>query len=164
LPVPPGFTISTEVCNAFAKSQKMPDAARAEVEAAVARLEQAMGARLGDAASPLLVSVRSGARASMPGMMDTILNLGLNDAVAEGLAAKTKSPRFAYDAYRRFVAMHASIALGVSREPFEHALDEARAHVAKAKGIDLTRLNAEELKRAVPDSEIPAEELKALVA
>ena len=163
LPVPPGFTISTKVCNAFAGTQSIPEEARAEVAAALARLEASMGARLGDATSPLLVSVRSGARASMPGMMDTILNLGLNDAVAEGLAARTKSPRFAYDAYRRFVAMHASIALGVSREPFEHALDETRARVATAKGIDRTRLNAEELKRAVPDSDIPAEELRALV-
>ncbi len=161
LPVPPGFTISTEVCNAYAGT--LPDAARSEIEAALARLEKSMGARLGDPSAPLLVSVRSGARASMPGMMDTILNLGLNDAVAEGLAAKTKSPRFAYDAYRRFIAMHAGIALGVSREPFEHALDETRARVATARGVDRTRLNAEELKRAVPDSDIPAEELKALV-
>jgi pyruvate,orthophosphate dikinase len=164
LPVPPGFTISTEVCNAFAKSERMPDGARAEAEGALSRLETAMGARLGDAAAPLLVSVRSGARASMPGMMDTILNLGLNDAVAEGLAAKSKSPRFAYDAYRRFVSMHASIAMGVSREPFDRALDETRARVATTRGVDRTRLNAEELKRAVPDSEIPAEELRALVA
>jgi pyruvate, orthophosphate dikinase len=163
LPVPPGFTIATTVCNAFAGTQSIPEEARAEVAAALARLETSMGARLGDATSPLLVSVRSGARASMPGMMDTILNLGINDAVAEGLAARTKSSRFAYDAYRRFVAMHASIALGVSREPFEHALDETRARVAAAKGVDRTRLNAEELKRAVPDSDIPAEELRALV-
>ncbi len=126
LPVPPGFTIATTVCTGFATSQSIPDEARAEVAAALTRLEASMGARLGDAAAPLLVSVRSGARASMPGMMDTILNLGLNDAVAEGLAARTKSTRFAYDAYRRFVAMHANIALGVSREPFDHALDETR--------------------------------------
>ncbi|HEX8793071.1 MAG TPA: pyruvate, phosphate dikinase [Polyangiaceae bacterium] len=162
LPVPPGFTISTEVCNGFSRTKRIPDEARAEIEAALGRLEKAMGARLGDAQTPLLVSVRSGARASMPGMMDTILNLGLNDAVAEGLAART-SPRFAYDAYRRFIAMHASIALGVSKDPFDRALDEARARVAEAKGIDRSRLNAEELKRRVPDADIPAEELKALV-
>ncbi|HEY5147578.1 MAG TPA: PEP/pyruvate-binding domain-containing protein, partial [Polyangiaceae bacterium] len=126
LPVPPGFTIATDVCIAFAATQKIADATRADIDAALTRLEKSMGARLGDSSAPLLVSVRSGARASMPGMMDTILNLGLNDGVAEGLASKTKSPRFAFDAYRRFVAMHASIALGVSREPFEHALDEAR--------------------------------------
>jgi pyruvate,orthophosphate dikinase len=163
LPVPPGFTIATTVCNDFALGQKIPEDARAEVATALERLEKTMGARLGDATAPLLVSVRSGARASMPGMMDTILNLGLNDAVVEGLAARTKSTRFAFDAYRRFVAMHASIALGVSREPFEHALDETRARVAASKGVDRTRLNAEELKRAVPDSDIPADELRALV-
>ncbi len=164
LPVPPGFTISTEVCTAFAASPSIPDAVRAEVTTALGRLEKAMGARLGDPGAPLLVSVRSGARASMPGMMDTILNLGLSDAVVEGLAARTTSARFAFDAYRRFVAMHASIALGVSRHPFDQALEEARTNAAKAKGIDRTRLNAEELKRAVPDSDIPLEELRALVS
>ena len=163
LPVPPGFTIGTDVCNVFAKTKRVPEEVRAEVEAAVGRLEKSMGARLGDASAPLLVSVRSGGRASMPGMMDTILNLGLSDAAAEGLAAKTKNPRFAYDAYRRFIAMHAGIALGVSREPFDKALDEARARVAGTKGIDVTRLNAEELKRRVPDADIPADELKGLV-
>src|SRR6202040_879013 len=121
-----GFTISTEVCNAFSVSKRMPDGVRAQVESALARLETSMKARLGDAGAPLLVSVRSGGRASMPGMMDTILNLGLNDAVAEGLARKTDSPRFAYDAYRRFIAMYADVALGVKRALFEHALEEAR--------------------------------------
>jgi pyruvate,orthophosphate dikinase len=163
LPVPPGFTIATDVCNAYTRTGRVPDEVRAEVDAAVGRLEKAMGARLGDAAAPLLVSVRSGARASMPGMMDTILNLGLNDAVAEGLASKTGSPRFAFDAYRRFIAMHSSIALGLSRDPFDGALDDARARVAKAKGIDRTRLNAEELKRRVPDADIPADELVTVV-
>ncbi|HEY6463323.1 MAG TPA: PEP/pyruvate-binding domain-containing protein, partial [Polyangiaceae bacterium] len=126
LPVPSGFTLSTDVCNAYSTTQKVPDDVRADVDAALGRLEKSMNARLGDPQAPLLVSVRSGARASMPGMMDTILNLGLNDAVAEGLAAKTGSARFAFDAYRRFIAMHASIALGVSKEPFDRALDEAR--------------------------------------
>jgi pyruvate,orthophosphate dikinase len=162
LPVPPGFTLSTSVCNAFAQTQRIPEEVRAEVDVALARLSKSVGARLGDASAPLLVSVRSGARASMPGMMDTVLNLGLNDAVAEGLAARTKSPRFAFDAYRRFIAMHASIALGVSREPFDRALDDTRARVATTRGIDRTRLNAEELKRAVVDADIPAEEMKAL--
>ncbi len=164
LPVPPGFTIATNVCVAFAESKGIAKDVRSEVDAALAHLETVQGARLGDPSAPLLVSVRSGARASMPGMMDTILNLGLNDAVAEGLAARTKSPRFAFDAYRRFVAMHASIALGVPRDAFDHALDETRAQVARAKGVDQTRLNAEELKHAIPDSELPAEELKALVS
>jgi pyruvate,orthophosphate dikinase len=164
LPVPAGFTISTEVCSVFARSGRIPDEVRAEVSAAILRVEQSMGARLGDAKAPLLVSVRSGGRASMPGMMDTILNLGLNGAVAEGLALRAGSPRFAFDAYRRFVAMHASIALGVSREPFDRALDASRGRVATAKGVDTTRLNAEELKRIVPDADIPAVELKALVS
>jgi pyruvate,orthophosphate dikinase len=163
LPVPSGFTLATDVCNAYSKTQKIPDEVRAEVDGALARLEKSMGARLGDPQAPLLVSVRSGARASMPGMMDTILNLGLNDAVAEGLAAKTGSARFAFDAYRRFIAMHASIALGMSKDPFDRALDDARGRVATAKGIDKSRLNAEELKRKVPDADIPAEELKAIV-
>src|SRR5580700_1327435 len=93
LPVPAGFTISTEVCSVFARSGRIPDEVRAEVSAAILRVEQSMGARLGDAKAPLLVSVRSGGRASMPGMMDTILNLGLNGAVAEGLALRAGSPR-----------------------------------------------------------------------
>src|SRR5580704_12786279 len=163
LPVPTGFTIATDVCNAFARSGAIPQAVQQAITSAVTRLEKAMGARLGDPSAPLLVSVRSGGRASMPGMMDTILNLGLNDAVAEGLAAQTKNPRFAFDAYRRFIAMHSSIALGLSKEPFERALEDARGRVATARGVDTTRLNAEELKRAVPDSQIPAEELRALV-
>ena len=164
LPVPPGFTIATRVCVAFAESKRIPDDVRSEIDAALSLLETSFGARLGDPSAPLLVSVRSGSRASMPGMMDTILNLGLNDAVAEGLASRTKSPRFAFDAYRRFVAMHANIALGVSKEPFEQALEETRSRVAGAKGVDRTRLNAEELKHLVPDSELPADELKVLVS
>jgi pyruvate,orthophosphate dikinase len=136
LPVPPGFTISTEVCVAYTKTHAVAGDVRAEVDAALARLEKKLGARLGDPASPLLVSVRSGARASMPGMMDTILNLGLNDAVAEALATRTGNPRFAYDAYRRFVAMHSNVALGVSKDPFDHALDTVRARVATTKGIE----------------------------
>ena len=163
LPVPPGFTIATEVCNAFARSRQISDEVRGEVDAALARLESATGSRFGDPSAPLLVSVRSGARASMPGMMDTILDLGLNDAVAHGLAAKTGNPGFAFDAYRRFVAMHASVALGVPKEPFDDALDEARGRVAIAKGIDGSRLNAEELKRRVPDADIPADELESVV-
>jgi pyruvate,orthophosphate dikinase len=163
LPVPPGFTITTEVCNAFAQTKRFPEETRREVEDALARLEKAMNVRLGDPSAPLLVSVRSGARASMPGMMDTILNLGLNDAVVEGLAALSGAPRFAFDAYRRFISMHATIALGVARDPFDAALEEARARVARARGVDLTHYNAEELKRRLPDSDIPAEELRALV-
>ena len=166
LPVPPGFTLSTEVCTAFAAGgdRAISDAVRADVETALARVEKSVGAKFGDAENPLLVSVRSGGRASMPGMMDTILNLGLNDATAKGLARRTQNPRFVYDAYRRFLAMHASVALGVSKEHFERAFDDVRTKIAIAKGIDNTRMNAEELKRKVPDSEIPAEDLEAIVA
>ena len=164
LPVPPGFTISTEECAAFAREGKLPAETERAVFEALARVEKSVGMTFGDAQNPLLVSVRSGARASMPGMMDTILNLGLNDATAEGLAKKTQNPGFAYDAYRRFIAMYADVALGVKKEKFELALDDLRAHAAKAKGIDTTRMNAEELKRKVPDSELPAEALKQLTS
>jgi len=163
LPVPPGFTISTEVCVAFMKDPVLPEETRREIEDALAKVEASAGARLGDPKNPLLVSVRSGARASMPGMMDTILNLGLNDATCEGLAARTNDPRFAYDAYRRFIAMYSDVALGISKEHFEAALDEARARLARTRGLDPTRYNGEELKRKLPDSELPVEELRALV-
>src|SRR6266478_6153615 len=102
LPVPPGFTITTEVCTEFyANGKKMPKGLDVEIRAAIARMEKLVGAKLGDASNPLLVSVRSGARASMPGMMDTILNLGLNDKTVVGLARQTSNERFAWDAYRR---------------------------------------------------------------
>src|SRR5579884_352305 len=110
LPVPPGFTIATEACNAFSRDRKIPDDVRREVEDALARLEKAMGARLGDAQAPLLVSVRSGARASMPGMMDTILNLGLNDAVAEGSLLLVASPAHpSYAISRRLIPRQACL-------------------------------------------------------
>ncbi|HEY2515938.1 MAG TPA: pyruvate, phosphate dikinase, partial [Polyangiaceae bacterium] len=164
LPVPPGFTLSTEVCAAYSRDGRLSADVDRDVAAALGRVEKSVGMNFGDPANPLLVSVRSGARASMPGMMDTILNLGLNDATAEGLAKRTQNPRFAYDAYRRFVAMYADVALGVKKEHFESSLDEVRTRVAKAKGIDASRMNAEELKRKVPDAELPADELKQLVA
>jgi len=163
LPVPPGFTISTEACRAFTTTGAMPSELGPEVDEALANLEKRVGMRFGDPSSPLLVSVRSGARASMPGMMDTILNLGLNDATAKGLAAKTNNKRFVYDAYRRFVAMYSDVALGVHREHFEGALDEVRARIAKDKGVDATKLNAEELRRKVTDADLPADALEELV-
>ena len=119
LPVPPGFTISTEECAEYAKHGKLRPESEKDVFAALARVEKSVGMTFGDPSNPLLVSVRSGSRASMPGMMDTILNLGLNDATAEGLAKKTQNPRFAYDAYRRFVAMYSDVALGVKTLHFE---------------------------------------------
>jgi pyruvate,orthophosphate dikinase len=167
LPVPPGLTLSTELCNRLlekGKSVKDDPEAMREITEALAQVEKSVGARLGDPSSPLLVSVRSGARASMPGMMDTILNLGINDEVLEGLAKKTKNRRFALDAYRRLLTMYGDVALGVKRPLFEHAFEEARARFAVTKGVDTTRMNSEELKKKLPDSEIPEGELEKVVA
>ncbi len=163
LPVPPGFTISTEVCNAFSKEGKLPAAVIAEIDAALKEVEKATGARFGDAENPLLLSVRSGARASMPGMMDTILNLGLTEGTCAGLAKRTNNRRFVLDAYRRFVTMFGDVGLGIKRALFEEVLDQARARVALTRGIDVTRLNLEELKKKVPDSEIGEAELEGIV-
>ena len=124
LPVPPGFTITTEVCQAYyTGGNKLPDGLEAEVAAALAAVGKAVGATFGDVANPLLVSVRSGARTSMPGMMDTILNLGLNDRTVEGLAARSGDPRFAYDSYRRFIQMYGNVVLGVDHGEFEDILE-----------------------------------------
>jgi pyruvate,orthophosphate dikinase len=127
LPVPPGFTITTEVCTAFyANGRKYPPELEAHVREAMAALEAKAGKRFGDPADPLLVSVRSGARASMPGMMDTVLNLGLNDATAEGLATLSGDARFAYDSYRRFIQMYSDVVLGVGHEHFEEILETTK--------------------------------------
>jgi pyruvate, orthophosphate dikinase len=126
LPVPPGFTITTEACNAYMESG-FPEGLLDEVAAALAALEEKMGKRLGDDVDPLLVSVRSGAPFSMPGMMDTVLNLGMNDVSVGGLAKQTDNERFAYDSYRRFVQMFGKIVLDIDGERFEDALTEARA-------------------------------------
>jgi pyruvate,orthophosphate dikinase len=125
LPVPPGFTISTDACRAYMKSG-WPDGLDAEVAKHLVRLEKKMGRRLGDPTDPLLVSVRSGAKFSMPGMMDTVLNLGLNDASVEGLAKQTGDERFAFDSYRRFLAMFGRIVLDIDTEPFDRLLDTAK--------------------------------------
>jgi pyruvate,orthophosphate dikinase len=123
LPVPPGFTISTEVCTAYyANDRAYPDGLQAQVDEALAAVEAMVGATFGDARNPLLVSVRSGARASMPGMMDTVLNLGLNDDTVEGLAQKSGDRRFAYDSYRRFISMYSDVVLGVDHAEFEDIL------------------------------------------
>ncbi|MGA2837232.1 MAG: pyruvate, phosphate dikinase [Acidimicrobiales bacterium] len=125
LPVPPGFTIATTACRAYMEGG-WPDGLTAEIDRARTRLEKTMGKRIGDADDPLLVSVRSGAKFSMPGMMDTVLNLGLNDKSVEGLARQTDDERFAYDSYRRFVAMYGRIVLGVPAEEFDSLLDAAK--------------------------------------
>src|SRR5688572_14625885 len=132
LPVPPGFTISTRACREyFELGNKIPAPLDAQMNQAVERLEKLQGQRLGDADNPLLVSVRSGAKFSMPGMMDTILNLGLNDRSAEALARKTGNPRFAQDCYRRFIQMYGNVVLGIDKDRFEHEL----MAVKKAKRV-----------------------------
>ena len=125
VPVPPGFTISTEVCNLFFENgNKVPEGdGRADSTRPWHKLEAQMGKKLGDADDPLLLSVRSGAKFSMPGMMNTILNLGLNDKTTEGLARKTGNPRFAYDCYRRFIQMFGEVALHIDMEKFDHIFD-----------------------------------------
>ena len=154
VPVPPGFTITTEVCNEYYQvgQEKIVEELTAEVNAAVAHVEGLMNCKFGDPKNPLLVSVRSGARASMPGMMDTILNLGLNDVVAEGMVAKTNNPHFVYDSYRRFVQMYGDVVLGMKPvnktdiDPFEAIIDE----VKEIRGVKLDKdLNVEELKLLV---------------
>ncbi len=139
LPVPPGFTITTEVCLAFYQAgRRFPDGLADEVRASMAELERRTGKGFGQAANPLLVSVRSGARVSMPGMMDTILNLGLNDETVAGLARLTANDRFAYDAYRRFMAMFGNVVLNIPKEDFERVVDEAKrkARVASDPELD----------------------------
>ncbi|HTK29026.1 MAG TPA: pyruvate, phosphate dikinase [Vicinamibacterales bacterium] len=132
LPVPPGFTISTDVCTIYYKEKgRIPAAIEGEIETHVRRLEKAAGATLGSVDNPLLVSVRSGAKFSMPGMMDTILNLGLNDRASEGLKARTRNGRFAYDSYRRFIQMFGNVVLEIPKEAFEHELEA----IKKARGV-----------------------------
>ena len=154
VPVPPGFTITTDVCNEYFEKGKKTviGLLKAEVENSVHHIETLMNSKFGDPTNPLLVSVRSGARASMPGMMDTILNLGLNDTVVVGLAQKTGNERFAFDSYRRFVQMYGDVVLGmkpVNKEdidPFEAIIQKVKAQ----RGIKL-------------DNEMTVEELKQLV-
>ena len=145
LPVPHGFTISTEACTEYNEGgKKLTDEMIEQIEVALGKLEELAGKKLGDPENPLLVSVRSGARASMPGMMDTVLNLGLNDISVEGLAKKTDNPRFAYDSYRRFIMMFADVVIGVSKSKFERRLDEYKEEVGAKYDTDLT---AEDLKK-----------------
>ena len=154
VPVPPGFTITTDTCNEYYKvgQDKIVELLKDDVNAAVAHIEKLMNSKFGDVKNPLLVSVRSGARASMPGMMDTILNLGLNDEVAEGMVAKTQNPHFVYDSYRRFVQMYGDVVLGmkpVNKEdidPFEAIIEK----VKEEQGVVLDKdLSVESLKKLV---------------
>ena len=137
LPVPPGFIVTTRACNAFLAAGGFAPGMWAQMERALAKVERASGKRLGDPADPLLVSCRSGARFSMPGMMDTVLNIGLNDAVAEGLAKLTRDPRFVADAYRRLVQMFGTVVLGLPDEPFEEVLARRRKAARVANDADL---------------------------
>ncbi|WP_375271668.1 pyruvate, phosphate dikinase [Sphingomonas sp.] len=154
LPVPPGFTISTEMCTRYyEEGERFPDSLRDEVAAGIAHIEQVTGKTFGDASDPLLVSVRSGARVSMPGMMDTVLNLGLNDQTVQGLATASGDARFAWDSYRRFIQMYADVVLELDHGAFEEALEVAK----EDRGYTLdTELSADDLKALV-------DEYKALV-
>src|SRR6266536_1521830 len=147
LPVPPGFTISTEVCNIYYKEKaKIPAAIDREIEEHVKKLEKVAGAALGSTENPLLVSVRSGAKFSMPGMMDTILNLGLNDDAVEGLKRRTQNGRFAFDSYRRFIQMFGNVVLEIPKDAFEHEFEA----VKKARGAKLdTDLDEQALRDVV---------------
>ena len=155
IPVPPGFTITTDVCNEYYEvgQEKITALLRDEVEAAVDHIEKLMNCKFGSVENPLLVSVRSGARASMPGMMDTILNLGLNDAVAEGMVKKTNNPHFVYDSYRRFVQMYGDVVLGM-KPVYKEDIDPFEAIIEDVKSVRGVKL----------DKDLSVEELKTLVA
>ena len=127
IPVPAGFTISTEVCTSFyANNKKFPNGLEEQVNKCLGKVEKVMGAKFGDRKNPLLVSVRSGARTSMPGMMDTVLNLGLNDEAVKGLISQIKNERTGYDSYRRFIMMYANVVLGIDKEEFDRLLEKAK--------------------------------------
>ena len=149
IPVPPGFTISTEACvESMRRKGTFPPGMWAQVEKLLRRLEQVMGLTFGDREAPLLVSVRSGARVSMPGMMDTVLNLGLNDQAVEGLARRSRNPRFAYDSYRRFIQMFSNVVLDISVKNFEAILEKRK----RDRGVELdTDLTADDLRLIVRD-------------
>jgi pyruvate,orthophosphate dikinase len=156
LPVPPGFTITTEVCNYFTENRRTyPKGLEAEVEAALAKVEKSVGTKFGDKERPLLVSVRSGARDSMPGMMDTILNLGMNDSVVEVIAKQTGNPRFAWDSYRRFLQMYGDVVMGVQKrpgedhEPFESVIEHLKDERYRKHDFPDVKLKVEDLRELV---------------
>ena len=152
IPVPAGFTITTEVCTYYYDHDKQyPDALEKQVMDNVAKLETVMGSKFGDATNPLLLSVRSGARVSMPGMMETVLNLGLNDEITEGLIARSNNPRFGWDSYRRFIQTYGDVVMGVAPEgreidPFEAAIEEVKEKRGIEDDLDMT---VEDLKTLV---------------
>src|SRR6266436_7340583 len=149
LPVPPGFTISTEVCNIyFQNGNRTPADVETQMNAALAQLEKEMGRKLGDTADPLLVSVRSGAKFSLPGMMDTILNLGLNDQTVVALEKKSGNPRFARDCYRRFIQMFGNVVLDIEKHDFDQIFEARKKKVGAKFDTDLT---AEDLKAVIVD-------------
>lgn len=147
LPIPPGFSISTQACIAFQQDQQWPAGLNDQVQANLQRLETEVSQKLGDSKSPLLVSVRSGAAVSMPGMMDTVLNLGLNERVVQILSQKFNNERFAYDSYRRFITMFADVVMGVPREKFEHVIDELKKAKKVQHDTDLDARDMKELTR-----------------
>jgi len=175
VPVPPGFTITTEAWAGYsANDRKYPAGLWEQVQAGLARLETAAGLKFGDASRPLLVSVRSGSRASMPGMMDTVLNLGLNDKTVPGLAKWTKNERFAWDCYRRFITIFGDVVLGIERRAFDEMLEHAKAEAGAKTDADLQpeplKALVVEFKRLVqtrtgkPFPQDPAEQLRLAVA
>jgi pyruvate,orthophosphate dikinase len=162
IPVPPGFTITTEACVDYLRLAAVPEGLIEAVSESMQWLEQGTGKRFGSMENPLLVSVRSGARSSMPGMMDTILNLGLNDDTVLALAKSSQSERFAFDAYRRLLCMFGDVVLGVERGLFDAPLDEARRRVARKRGLSVPD-DTETLARLIPDPVLGAEELRQVV-
>ncbi len=153
LPVPPGFTISTEVCTEFYKNDRnYPHSLAAEVAANLQRVEELMGKKFGDPSNPLLVSIRSGARASMPGMMDTVLNLGLNDDTLKGIIAQSGDERFAYDAYRRFVQMYADVVMGLEKDILDHLLEQKKEECGVHLDTDLTAADWKDLVAKFKDT------------
>ncbi|HET6943737.1 MAG TPA: PEP/pyruvate-binding domain-containing protein, partial [Gaiellaceae bacterium] len=145
VPVPAGFTITTDACRAFMRDGDLPPGLDDEIATHLERLEEKAGKRFGDTTDPLLVSVRSGAAVSMPGMMDTILNLGLNDVAVEGLASSTGNPRFAYDSYRRLIQMYGEVAEGVDGHRFEQALTDLKADRGAQQDVELAANDLREL-------------------
>lgn len=164
LPVPPGFTISAEVSDYYTKHQKYPPSLKKEVEKNLEKVEKAIGRKFGDSKNPLLVSVRSGAAISMPGMMDTVLNLGLNKKTLEGLIEASDHPRVGWDSYRRFIQMFGNVVMGIESEQFENDLEKVKRRVGKRKNIkDVHNLSQEALNKKVPDTALDTDDLQELI-